>query len=668
MVAQNSQNAQAIDPVYAQVFADDFNRTVANIDNGWQANGGTWIVNGNEAEYTTVGSNWSPPLLQPSSIQDGKAIITIPATEIPYLVSQYLAFGIHARANLGATSSSYCAFYYGRNNAVAIMETGTSGKCNAGTALLSAASIGATLQETSGDLKIEFIVEQATSSSTRLTLTIYNGADAVYTTSIIDTSAGLQNTAGQWGIAVSSNNAAATRPPVVSDFRLYVPQEDIQLSMVSDKDNIKLGDSITYTFTDDEDRVITLSDGGAGGSFSPGSVTLNSGNSYTATATYTPTKLGNIEISGQISGGDTLQKGVFISPYSTTIGFIGDSITFRNTGQSPQSAVNALGSGFTASKNGIGSTSTASWANDSFSGQPILTNAITAMNSTGVDIVHIMLGANDAAGAALTAAQYENNMQTIIDRLHLAGFKHVVISYPIYASKVVNDTLLTSYFGAIDNIVANNGGFVLLGDTSAYQCFKTVSDTNCVLASDGVHPTSAGYDRLGQFWASAIKSNLLYQINPDHEWLAADNEFQLGETGTLTHSIDKWFGEFEGDVYVDGIALGAGDFVATAGSTNIELTNAFLNSLAVGSHNLNIGFYGGVNIRSNFNILAAANTGGNNGDTGNNTGVGNRDFNAPNTGLFGLSDNATISLLGGVAILALLGSILLGCRLLTKKD
>jgi hypothetical protein len=184
------------------------------------------------------------------------------------------------------------------------------------------------------------------------------------------------------------------------------------------------------------------------------------------------------------------------------------------------------------------------------------------------------------------------------------------------------------------------------------------------------HPNATGNSIVGGYWADAIRSNLEYQIMPDHEWLAADDSFTLGEGGTLTHTIDKYFGEFV-DVAVDGQTLTSSDYTATAGSTVIELGNAFLNSLAVGNHTLSVGFYGGVNVSSQFTILAANNGGGNNG--GNNSGGNNSNGSGsidtpfspsvPNTGV-GLMHEVGVMVAGLITVIAAIGVTLVGRRLL----
>jgi hypothetical protein len=67
--------------------------------------------------------------------------------------------------------------------------------------------------------------------------------------------------------------------------------------------------------------------------------------------------------------------------------------------------------------------------------------------------------------------------------------------------------------------------------------------------------------------------------------------------------VDKYFGEFNDIVKVDGVQLATSDYVATSGSTTIELNADYLNTLAAGDHTLTVGFEGGVQVAESFTIL-----------------------------------------------------------------
>jgi hypothetical protein len=237
-------------------------------------------------------------------------------------------------------------------------------------------------------------------------------------------------------------------------------------------------------------------------------------------------------------------------------------------------------------------------------GSANLTNAITAFQSAGVEVVHIMHGANDAA-QSVSAETYKSNLANIIEALQTAGFKKVILSQPIgttvnggYLSDSASATqnaLMEGYANAILELVDDEQ--VLLGDTQAYNYF--MSHTN--LITDAYHPSSVGYTQLGQFWAEAIKSNLEYQISPDHSFTGG-NSYTKGTTGNLTFQVDKWIGEFSG-VVVSGMVLTSGmDYTLTEGSTIITLEDDYLDTLPTGNHTLTASFSGGVQVSDTFTI------------------------------------------------------------------
>jgi hypothetical protein len=59
-------------------------------------------------------------------------------------------------------------------------------------------------------------------------------------------------------------------------------------------------------------------------------LSLNASNSYTATINYTPTQAGLVTLTILGIGREKITKTsqIFVSPYATTIGYIGDSITY----------------------------------------------------------------------------------------------------------------------------------------------------------------------------------------------------------------------------------------------------------------------------------------------------------------------------------------------------
>jgi lysophospholipase L1-like esterase len=140
--------------------------------------------------------------------------------------------------------------------------------------------------------------------------------------------------------------------------------------------------------------------------------------------TYIPAHLGNITITATSDGLNTpFESNIFVSPYATSVGFIGDSITSRvaNNGTGSFStnkdavttAISKLGSGFAGINRGVSGSTTRSRISDGY-----VAPAITAFQNANVDVVSIMLGSNDANGNfQISSGEYKANLQIIIDAL-----------------------------------------------------------------------------------------------------------------------------------------------------------------------------------------------------------------------------------------------------------
>ncbi|MDR2190125.1 MAG: hypothetical protein LBP53_02840 [Candidatus Peribacteria bacterium] len=70
----------------------------------------------------------------------------------------------------------------------------------------------------------------------------------------------------------------------------------------------------------------------------------------------------------------------------------------------------------------------------------------------------------------------------------------------------------------MNELVAENNGFVVRGDTTVYQYF--MDNPNCLV--DGIHPNYCGKVYIGEHRASAIKSALEYQITPSNTFTGSN--------------------------------------------------------------------------------------------------------------------------------------------------
>jgi lysophospholipase L1-like esterase len=267
---------------------------------------------------------------------------------------------------------------------------------------------------------------------------------------------------------------------------------------------------------------------------------LDDSNGYTKTISYLPIVAGTTTITAQSVGANDEKVTFFVSPYQLHIGFIGASITAGynvgwvadavngNWARNPVNyAMRALPKGFSVINRGISGLTTTDWANIGTNNE--LDKAINAF-ADNVDIVHIMLGTNDAKATLDTPPDmYKQNMQQIIDRLVASGEKKIIISnVPYVVSGAMNSTVwdeetdeyIQSYHRMNEELVNDNGGKVQIGDTQAYTYFYQ----NQTALKDGVHPTDTANEVLGKFWAEAIMSALKYQTNPNAEFTGANED------------------------------------------------------------------------------------------------------------------------------------------------
>jgi lysophospholipase L1-like esterase len=121
-----------------------------------------------------------------------------------------------------------------------------------------------------------------------------------------------------------------------------------------------------------------------------------------------------------------------------------------------------------------------------------------------------MLGTNDSSiSRNVLPDEYKNNLQSMIDGLKSIGVKKVILNRSPYVLPTAANhddqalVKMAGYMEVIKELV--DGETVLLGDIEAYNYFEA----NQNQLSDGIHPTPAGYQQLGIFWANAYTRLLI---------------------------------------------------------------------------------------------------------------------------------------------------------------
>jgi lysophospholipase L1-like esterase len=646
--------ANAAANTYTQIFSDNFNRpdtTAADLANGWQQPRGTnWqILNNTLSVYgeTTTSPFYEHPLVRPNLLKNGKATATFNVVAGTSSSADAGVYPLIARYDDSSTAfyMVYAYFNLGGSRVTlrgCPMTIGVSDCGPYNTSHPESMLVSTNMNDTAvaGSMTLEMTVNSISASSTEVTGTLYDSsgnvlklADGVtpLTISFTDSTANVQS-AGQWGM-----NTFAT----ITEFTNYaLYQTDapaIDMTIGTNVKNIKLGNNVAVTVTDDEAKTVTLSDGDAGGTFNPAQVTLNAGNSFTANSTYTPARAGRTTLSAT-SGFDGAETQVVISPYSTTIGFIGDSITDSTNCTSPcikaaNVQANTLGSGISVVNRGVSGSATGDWVSS------LLNPSIASFQSAGVEVVQIMLGTNDASiiKGHVPATTFKVNLQTIISQLKSAGMKRIILQRPPYFIIPTSNRdqasldLMSEYYTVLRELV--DGETVFLGDRDAWDWFKN----NPSRLPDNTHPDTAGYAKLGELWAAAYDRIIIDPLTTDHGFVGGSN-YQPKSGNTLTHFTAKdytWFasGYFAG-ILIDGSLLDPNYYSSSDGSTKIILSSAYLDTLAEGDYTLTVRFTDGVNFSDSFSVLPAT-----------------TEPEVPSTGLFSkLSDGGDLTTISIVAV------------------
>ena len=234
--------------------------------------------------------------------------------------------------------------------------------------------------------------------------------------------------------------------------------------------------------------------------------------------------------------------------------FVGDSITYGATLANPATQASAvqcmqsLGTRFNLavrmSNQGHSGATTVDWLpGSSYFQSAVAAAAALETNQPGQLVFSIMLGANDSAqsgttGAPVSATNYEQNLQSIIDQF-LVNYPNAFVfaHYPTWYSNLnthngalygpAGAALLKTYLPQIDLLVSSNAvlhpGHVFAGDKLAYDYFSTnyltlLTPETGVDGTFYLHPNAAGAVVLGGLWANAIIAPL--NVTPDNSYVA----------------------------------------------------------------------------------------------------------------------------------------------------
>ncbi len=123
--------------------------------------------------------------------------------------------------------------------------------------------------------------------------------------------------------------------------------------------------------------------------------------------------------------------------------------------------------------------------------------------------VSIAYGTNDAWGNQTGAQKYYENTVYMIEKVIEAGKTPILPKIP-YATESGVNTYLDDYNAMVDKIYTEYPEVIKGPDFDAY--FRENPD---LLSSDGVHPSSEGYDGMRQLWAETMYNNV-YTVASDN--------------------------------------------------------------------------------------------------------------------------------------------------------
>ena len=284
-------------------------------------------------------------------------------------------------------------------------------------------------------------------------------------------------------------------------------------------------------------------------------------------------------------------------PYSKTIGFVGDSLTYgccSDATPAPTDEVKLLGSDYTAINRGVNGSTTRDWLDH------LLAPAMDEFKERGVEVVQIMLGTNDVL-QKIPAAETVDNLKKIAQRLRNGGVKVVIINKVPYSSG--RDDIAMRQLNAALNRLPNGDG-VYLGDEAAYDFFRQ----NQGQLSDGTHMTEEGYMSLAKLWVNAFKRILVEPTQTSLE-LSAGSMPVTGDTKlklTVLKS-SQWFtpsaGTYSGLAIDDKVVdQGLYSISGTTDETVVTLNHEAISKLSIGKHAVELRFADGTSYSADLTV------------------------------------------------------------------
>ena len=291
-------------------------------------------------------------------------------------------------------------------------------------------------------------------------------------------------------------------------------------------------------------------------------------------------------------------KQSLVMPYSKTVGFIGDSLTYgccQKAIPAPTLEAQRLGSDYRAINRGANGSTTADWLDK------LLEPALKEFKKNKVEVVQVMLGTNDLV-KRLPTDEIVDHLREIADRVKRSGAKMVIVNNIPYSS-LLDDEQARRLNIRLGHLASERD--VYIGDTSAYDYFKSHQEQ----LTDGTHMNQAGYQKLAELWSDALGRVASTAKQPRLTSPLSDYRSRSKQDIVMTLSKSaEWFYVSEGyyaGVEMDGETIDRINYrVGGAGDrTKLVIGHDYLDELKTGEHTIKVKFSDGTSVSRKFKIV-----------------------------------------------------------------
>jgi len=291
-------------------------------------------------------------------------------------------------------------------------------------------------------------------------------------------------------------------------------------------------------------------------------------------------------------------KQSLVMPYSKTVGFIGDSLTYgccQKAIPAPTLEVQRLGGDYRAINRGANGSTTADWLDK------LLEPALKEFRKNKVEVVQVMLGTNDLV-KRLPIDEIVDHLREIAERVKRSGVKIVIVNNIPYSS-LLDDEQAQHLNIRLGHLASERD--VYIGDTSAYDYFKSHQEQ----LIDGTHMNQAGYQKLAELWSDALERVVSTAKQPRLTLPLSDYQSRSKQDLVVTLSKSaEWFYVSEGyyaGVEMDGEVVDRTNYRVggTSDWTKLVIDHDYLDELKIGEHTVKVKFSDGTSVSRKFKIV-----------------------------------------------------------------